>query len=586
MMIQPFDYDAVTLLNCQVLDALKETEEFYKNIPMDRFFKYMRRDAGFDAPGKPYTGWFVNSRGGMLTGQFVSAFSRMYAATGVEDFRNKAVDFFEEYMRCYRKLAGTPKELLGNTSFYDYEKLLRAIIDLTDYAHYKEAADALPVLLDFADRRLTQSNLFGDNLTEWYTMPESLLAVYETFGIEKARDLAFRWEYRSFWDLFYRDQNPFSRRPEAGLYSEFCHAYSHVNSFNSCAEFFRVTKDPYYLCALRKFYRFMQSEEVMATGGYGPDFEHIMPKYRIVDALRAGHDSFETQCDTYAAFRLSKNLTVFTGEAQYGNWPELLIWNAALSTIPMTEEGNVIYYSDYNMYGATKENRADGWTCCTGTRPLLMMEIPRLIYFHSNKALYIDQFIPSRVRFSACGKNACLVQKTEFPAKDTIRFFVEIQGGVSAFSLKWRMPSWLEKKLSLRILDVEEKDITQRFDISVDDQGWLCACGAWPEKSTAYLTLPQALSLKLLDPMKKGPAAFMHGPIALAASYTGPQTPNDAMDLLRILPEMIPDPENPLHFHVRGRDDILFKPFFEYREHEKYFIYHDTCAHRTDRFAK
>ena len=101
----------------------------------------------------------------------------------------------------------------------------------------------------------------------------------------------------------------------------------------------------------------MQNEEVMATGGYGPNYEHLMPKYRIIDALRTGHDSFETQCDTYAAFRLVKYLTRFTGEAQDGDWAEALFYNAVSATISMTDDGKVIYYSAYLMCGARKRIR-------------------------------------------------------------------------------------------------------------------------------------------------------------------------------------------------------------------------------------
>lgn len=257
------------------------------------------------------------------------------------------------------------------------------------------------------------------------------------FGNEAALALARQYEYREFWDLFYQDADPFSKRPVAGLYSEYCHAYSHVNSFNSCAKAYEQTRDPYYLKALRSFYRFMQAEEVMATGGYGANFEHLMPKTRLIDALRTGHDSFETQCDSYAAYRLVKYLTCLTDGAEFGNWAEALIYNATVATLPMTAAGNTLYYSDYNMYGGQKQNRADGWTCCTGTRPLL------------------------------------------------------------------------------------------------------------------------------------------------GAAYTGLQTPNDHCDIRALVPKMRTVSQKPLHYTVEGMASLTFKPFYEFAEHEPYFIYHDTTAHAT-----
>ena len=38
----------------------------------------------------------------------------------------------------------------------------------------------------------------------------------------------------------------------------------------------------------------------------------------------------------------------------------------------------------------------------------------------------------------------------------------------------------------------------------------------------------------------------------------------------------------PLHFAVAGIDTIRFRPFLEYKENERYFLYHDTTAHATN----
>ena len=575
-MFYAFDYSNIALQDSMVNDSIQETMEFYLNIPCDNFFKYMREDAGLDAPGVYYQGWFKNSRGVMLTGQWISAFCRMYAFTGREEFKEKAVFLFEEFKKCHDLLAGTPKALLKETSHYDYEKILRAICDLHLYCQYEKAAQWLPWLLEFARTTLTRDNLFGDNTTEWYTVAESLYMIYQIFHLEEAKELAAMWEYREFWDLFYKDQDPFSKKPRAGLYSEFCHAYSHANSFNGCARAYEITGNPYYLRALRKFYGFMQKEEVMATGGYGPNFEHIMPKYRIIDALRTGHDSFETQCDTYAAFRISDYLTRFTGEPQYGNWVESLIFNAAAATSPMTEDGRVIYYSDYNMYGAAKVNRTDGWTCCTGTRPLLVMEIPRLIYYTDGSGLFVDQYIPSTLNCTLNGIRITLSQQTSFPLQDEMHFSLKLSEE-AGFTLNFRMPVWLEKQALLTING-------QAASATVSPEGWLMIKRRWHNGDSVKLTLPQTLWMHSLDPVLEGPNAFLHGPVVLAASYTGPQTPNDWMDIRRLTEKMEEIPGRPLHYRVKGNDAITFKPFYEYKEHERYFLYHDTTAHASRRF--
>ena len=70
----------------------------------------------------------------------------------------------------------------------------------------------------------------------------------------------------------------------------------------------------------------------------------------------------------------------------------------------------------------------------------------------------------------------------------------------------------------------------------------------------------------------------------LGAVYTGPQTPNDHMNVRRLPELMRPVEGQPLHYTVEGRDDLTFKPFYEFVEYERYFLYHDTSAHATQRF--
>lgn len=568
--MKSFDFKEVTLDDGILKKTLNETLDFYLKIPNDNIMKYMRESAGKEAPGIYYTGWFPNSRGIALIGQWLSAFSRMYAVSENIAFRDKAVYLADEFWDCF-KLAQERAPFLTSRSHYDLEKLLRAHCDLHLYCGYHNAKEKAEYLVRFAIEHLETENIFGDNSTEWYTLTESFLDSYEIFGIEAAKQAAERFEYREFWDLFYKDSDPFSKRPKAGLYSEYCHAYSHVNSFNSCARAYQVTRDPYYLKSLRSFYRFMQSEEVMATGGYGPNYEHLMPKYRIIDALRTGHDSFETQCDSYAAYRLSKYLTCFTGEACYGNWAESLLYNATAATIPMTEDGKVIYYSDYNMYGARKINRQDGWTCCTGTRPLLVAEMQRLIYFEDEDGLYISQYIPSTLYWNKQGQEIVLEQRTDFPKEDATQICLSLEKP-AVFSIRLRMPGWLAGNMTVLKNAVP-------VETTVNAGGWLTVSSLWADGDILTVALPQKLWMHSFDPIKNGPNAFLHGPIVLAAEYTGIQTPNDWMDIQSLIPKMLPDKNNPLHYTVEGIDTISFRPFYEFKENERYFLYHDTTAH-------
>ena len=122
------------------------------------------------------------------------------------------------------------------------------------------------------------------------------------------------------------------------------------------------------------------------------------------------------------------------------------------------------------------------------------------------------------------------------------------------------------------------------FRSAVNEKGWLSYSRTWQPGDTVVVTLPQKAWLHALDKERNGPNAFMHGPVALAAIYTGTQTPNDQMNVRKLIDRLIPVPGRPLHYTVEGCDTLSFKPFYEFKENERYFIYHDTTAHATIRF--
>jgi hypothetical protein len=80
-------------------------------------------------------------------------------------------------------------------------------------------------LVRFARETLDRTRAFGDNSTEWYTMPEALFNAARIFDLPEAAEEAETWLYRDYWDQFAEGRDPFARKPEAGLYStDFCHA--------------------------------------------------------------------------------------------------------------------------------------------------------------------------------------------------------------------------------------------------------------------------------------------------------------------------------------------------------------------------
>ena len=114
-----------------------------------------------------------------------------------------------------------------------------------------------------------------------------------------------------------------SLRPRpSGQRNDAYHAYSHVNTLGGAGAAYLVKGDPRYLDMLINAYDSLQANQVFATGGYGPD-EQFLPRDRLRECLENTANTFETQCGTWAGFKMVKHLLCATGEAKYGDWVEL-----------------------------------------------------------------------------------------------------------------------------------------------------------------------------------------------------------------------------------------------------------------------
>jgi len=132
--MRALDFDQVKLGQGMLKDKLDEMAAFYRGLSNDDILHYMRLDAGLPAPGQAWTGWYAHSRGMGTLGQWVSAYARLYALTGNEQDKAKAIDLIDTFWLCHDHLEGTPKALLGRRSHDAFEKLVQAHCDLQVYA--------------------------------------------------------------------------------------------------------------------------------------------------------------------------------------------------------------------------------------------------------------------------------------------------------------------------------------------------------------------------------------------------------------------------------------------------------------------
>ncbi|HTQ11559.1 MAG TPA: beta-L-arabinofuranosidase domain-containing protein [Fimbriimonadaceae bacterium] len=588
-LVMPLDYQGVRITGGLLRNQMDDAKEFYLRIPNDDLLLGFRRRAGKPAPGEELGGWYSDDVFHIF-GQILSGLSRLYAATGDPACKAKAEALYEGWRDCIAPDGYFYYSKSPNAPHYIYDKMVGGLVDMAIYLGDQSALTSLAKITGWAETNLDRTRPYGADGNEWYTLSENLYRAYLLTGDTRYRDFAKVWEYTPYWKLYAENKSIFSvaswmHKPTGQPLPDLgpnppdtnigYHAYSHVNTLGGAALAYRVTGDRWYLDAIRNAYDFLQKDECFATGGYGPD-EGLLEKGELERRLDSTSATFETQCGSWAIFKLCKNLIAITGDAKYGDWVEKAAYNGIGATIPENPNGDVFYYSSYNPFGARKVNHWDAWSCCAGTRTQAVADVDDLIYFKSPDGIDVNLFVPSTGQFEIGGTAIEIEQQTRFPEAPNTEITVRAlksktrNPSSTAFALRFRAPSWLSGPARATVNG-------EPVDLKADDKHWLVLRRKWTDGDRVELTLPMALHAVPFDPVKPYPTAIADGPVVLA--FRTPATsPVKDIDLDRLSTDLIPSPGEPLCFHVKDHPEILARPFYAYKEGEEYYMYLEPGA--------
>ena len=415
-------------------------------MPNDDILKGFRREAGLPAPGNDMRGWCAKTSA-VIFGQLLSGMARLSRATGDDALRDKAIALFEGW----RETIGPD----GDARMWPYawEKLVCGLVDLQRYADYDDALPTLEATTAWASRTFDRTRRLADEYDfwgaepgdthEWYTLPENLYRAYLLTGNPLFKEFADVWRYEDYWGQFAETSQLTDVVP--------VHAYSHVNTFSSAAMVYAVYGDPRYLDICVNAYEFLQRTQCYATGGYGPDERFMGLDGQLGRSLElyAGHA--EIPCGAWAAFKLSRYLMGFTGEARFGDWIETLLYNGIGAALPTEPDGKTYYYGDYRLSSGIKQHYWYEWPCCSGTYLQTVADYHNVIYFHDPAGLSVNLFVPSEVTWQQDGQTVRLRQETRYPAAETTDLTLHMERPLR-FRLRLRVPGWCEG-FSLRLND-------------------------------------------------------------------------------------------------------------------------------------
>ncbi len=519
--LQQFDYKDVSLLDGPLKKQFDQNHAFFVALDEDMLLKPFRQRAHQPAPGDDMGGWYDNSLDfdphgsfhgfipGHSFGQYLSALSRFYAATGQAQTRDKV-------RRLVRGFAPTI-----NSAFYDryhlpaytFDKTNCGLIDAHQFAGDEMAFDVLgaatdAVLPHLPAKALSRSEQYklpytdeGYCWDETYTLPENLFLAYSRGAGDRYRPLAVRFLED---DLYF---NPLAAGQNV-LPGE--HAYSHVNALSSAMQAYLVTGSEKHLRAAQNGFAFLRDTQSFATGGWGPNELFRKPgSGEIGESLESTHFSFETPCGSYGHFKITRYLLRVTADSRYGDSMERVLYNTVLGAKPIQEGGHTFYYSDYNNVFAKKGFYKDRWPCCSGTFPQVTADYGISSYFHDEAALYVNLYVPSRVTWNRPDARVVCTQQTEYPYQPSTQLRFSLSKP-SRFTLALRIPAWMGSGASVAVNG-------SRVGSELQPGSFARIQRTWADGDTVEMEFAMNPSLEAVDPQHPDVVAPLFGPLALFA---------------------------------------------------------------------
>ena len=553
--VQSFDLKDVRLLASRFRDNMLRDSAWMTSLDVNRLLHSFRTNAGVFAGReggymtvKKLGGWesLDCELRGHTTGHLLSAYALMYAATG---------SVWAPWYTLHKLYSG----LIDQYLYADNQQALSVVTKMGDWAYNKLKP------LSEETRRLMIRNEFGG-------INESFYNLYAITGDERYRWLAEYFYHNDVID------------PLKELWDDL--GTKHTNTFIpkviAEARNYELTQNETSKKLSEFFWHTMIDHHTFAPG-CSSDKEHFFDPKKCSKHL-TGYTG-ETCC-TYNMLKLSRHLFCWTGDSSIADYYERALYNHILGQQD-PETGMVTYFlpllsGSHKLY-STKEN---SFWCCVGSGFENHAKYGEAIYYHNDKGIYVNLFIPSQVTWKE--KGLTLLQETDFPKEETTRLTLRAEKPRHT-TIYLRYPSWSK---NVKVL-VNGKKVS----VKQKPGSYIAITREWKDGDRIAATYPMQIELEA-TPDNPNKVALLYGPLVLAgergtegmqapAPFSDPALYNDyytynfhvPADLRTSLKIDVKHPERTLH---RVGKDLKFtteqgdviRPLYDLH-HQRYVVYWD-----------
>jgi uncharacterized protein len=489
-----------------------------------------------------YGGWDDGFIRGHMAGHYLSAASRMFAATGDSLFRDRAnalVDGLDECQKVFGTghLAAFPEEVLSAfegrggekhgilVPYYTIHKVMAGLLDAHHDLGNAKALEIAGKMADCYARRMSslsperiedllRTDRERNPVTEFGGMADALSELARASGDERHLKLA---------QLFIRDW--FVHPLVAGedrLGN--LHANTHVAQAVGVAHYANRSGDAVAAAASRNFWEMVTKHRSFVIGGNSfkewfdkPDVEAgpCLDENRILP-----YNTAET-CNTHNMLKLSRRLlecaTDPAEQVALGDYMERALYNHLLSSIDPVS-GRVTYF--HPLHGDFK-TYLKGFECCEGSGIENTGRYGEGIYLRNDDSLYINLYIPSEVNWKE--KGLLIRQEGNIPWQDSVTFkIVRAEKPVTA-TLRFRQPGWIAGRAA--ILPVGESSVLG--EVGTDPV--ISITRTWKTGDQFNIKLPAMLRMRRAKDVPEM-VSLGYGPLVLAARLGKTGMPDDVND--------------------------------------------------------
>ena len=523
-----FNCADVELLEGPLRQQFDTNHAFYLNLDEDSLLKPFRQRAGLPAPGEDMGGWYSWAPLADLDkpgdngfapchsfGQYLSALARYYAATGDKATQQKVHRIVSNFA------PAISSHFWDDNRFpaYTYDKISVGLLDAHQFAAAPNALAILDKSLDSVSAHLPPGGISRDEQfarphkdesfcwDEPYTLSENFFLAWKRGAGNRYRDLAVRF----LADDWYFNPLAAGENVLPGK-----HAYSHVNAMSSAMQAYLVLGSQKHLRAAKNGFNFLRTTQSFVTGGWGPDEGFRKPgSGEVGDSLTKTHSSFETPCGSYAHFKITRYLLRATRDSRYGDSMERVLYNCILGVKPIKQDGHGFYYSDYNADGS-KFYHPYKWHCCTGTLSQVTADYGISAYFNDSHGIYVNLFVPSRVTWTRGSQRITLTQQTAYPHTPSTEIAIRTESPAS-FAVYLRIPAWAGPNTRIAVNG-------KRESVSLEPGKFASIARTWKNNDRIEIEFDMPTTLEPVDPQHPTLKAAVHGPLALFAVGTIPDS--------------------------------------------------------------